>query len=148
MREASSDHTQFEKNNSHYDPSSKEDNPKWPKVNIWFVQMMKYFMTLVPELKTHLQAHKAPGGPLKNRALSTFQGLSIQPLTQEEFDFILRLQEKEPSELGHRCWNGQDKTPEKSSFCKTEGMRRLACYVHLGLCTWVFLMYFFNKTLI
>ncbi|XP_004375818.1 thymocyte nuclear protein 1-like [Trichechus manatus latirostris] len=29
VKEAYPDHTQFEKNNPHYDPSSKKDNPKW-----------------------------------------------------------------------------------------------------------------------
>uniref|UniRef100_A0A8C3YH44 Thymocyte nuclear protein 1 n=1 Tax=Catagonus wagneri TaxID=51154 RepID=A0A8C3YH44_9CETA len=29
VKEAYPDHTQFEKNSPHYDPSSKEDNPKW-----------------------------------------------------------------------------------------------------------------------
>lgn len=32
VKEAYPDHTQFEKNNPHYDPSSKEDNPKWSMV--------------------------------------------------------------------------------------------------------------------
>ncbi|XP_047733140.1 thymocyte nuclear protein 1 isoform X2 [Prionailurus viverrinus] len=96
VKEAYPDHTQFEKNNPHYDPSSKEDNPKWSMVDVQFVRMMKRFITLA-ELKTHHQAHKATGGPLKNMALFSRQRLSIQPLTQEEFDFILSLEEKEPS---------------------------------------------------
>ncbi|XP_039734812.1 thymocyte nuclear protein 1 isoform X4 [Pteropus medius] len=66
------------------------------KVDVQFVRMMKRFISLA-ELKTHHQAHKATGGPLKNMALFTRQRLSIQPLTQEEFDFILSLEEKEPS---------------------------------------------------
>ncbi|KAG3286997.1 thymocyte nuclear protein 1, transcript variant X9 [Ictidomys tridecemlineatus] len=32
VKEAYPDHTQFEKNSPHYDPSSKEDNPKWSMV--------------------------------------------------------------------------------------------------------------------
>ncbi|XP_039109712.1 thymocyte nuclear protein 1 isoform X3 [Hyaena hyaena] len=96
VKEAYPDHTQFEKNNPHYDPSSKEDNPKWSMVDVQFVRMMKRFITLA-ELKTHHQAHKATGGPLKNMALFSRQRLSVQPLTQEEFDFILSLEEKEPS---------------------------------------------------
>ncbi|KAF5921356.1 hypothetical protein HPG69_019405 [Diceros bicornis minor] len=96
VKEAYPDHTQFEKNNPHYDPSSKEDNPKWSMVDVQFVRMMKRFISLA-ELKTHHQAHKATGGPLKNMALFTRQRLSIQPVTQEEFDFILSLEEEEPS---------------------------------------------------
>ncbi|KAG8523185.1 Thymocyte nuclear protein 1, partial [Galemys pyrenaicus] len=66
------------------------------KVDVQFVRMMKRFIPLA-ELKTHHQAHKATGGPLKSMALFTRQRLSVQPLTQEEFDFILSLEEKEPS---------------------------------------------------
>ncbi|XP_008246582.1 thymocyte nuclear protein 1 isoform X2 [Oryctolagus cuniculus] len=95
VKEAYPDHTQFEKNSPHYDPSSKEDNPKWSMVDVQFVRMMKRFIPLA-ELKTYHQAHKATGGPLKNMALFTRQRLSVQPLTQE-FDFILSLEEKEPS---------------------------------------------------
>ncbi|KAM4849877.1 thymocyte nuclear protein 1 isoform X5 [Urocitellus parryii] len=32
VKEAYPDHTQFEKNSPYYDPSSKEDNPKWSMV--------------------------------------------------------------------------------------------------------------------
>ncbi|KAM4828060.1 thymocyte nuclear protein 1 isoform 2-T2 [Thomomys bottae] len=96
VKEAYPDHTQFEKKSPHYDPSSKEDNPKWSMVDVQFVRMMKRFISLA-ELKTYHQAHKTTGGPLKNMALFTRQRLSVQPLTQEEFDFILSLEEKEPS---------------------------------------------------
>ena len=64
VKEAYPDHTQFEKSNPHYDPSSKEDDPKWSMVDVQFVRMMKRFIPL-EELKTYHQAHKATGGPLK-----------------------------------------------------------------------------------
>ncbi|XP_040113705.1 thymocyte nuclear protein 1 isoform X5 [Oryx dammah] len=96
VKEAYPDHTQFEKNNPHYDSSSKEDNPKWSMVDVQFVRMMKRFIPLA-ELRAHHQAHKASGGPLKNMALFTHQRLSVQRLTREEFDFILSLEEQEPS---------------------------------------------------
>lgn len=81
VKEAYPDHTQFEKNDPHYDPSSKEDNPKWSMVDVQFVRMMKRFISL-DELKTYHQAHKATGGPLKSMTLFTRQRLSVQPLTQ------------------------------------------------------------------
>ncbi|XP_012917598.1 thymocyte nuclear protein 1 isoform X3 [Mustela putorius furo] len=96
VKEAYPDHTQFEKNSPYYDPSSKEDNPKWSMVDVQFVRMMKRYITLA-ELKTHYQAHKTTGGPLKDMALFTRQRLSVQTLTPEEFYFILSLEEKEPS---------------------------------------------------
>ncbi|XP_036785953.2 thymocyte nuclear protein 1 isoform X4 [Manis pentadactyla] len=94
VKEAYPDHTQFEKNNPHYDPSSKEDNPKWSMVDVQLVRMMKRFIPLA-ELKAYHQAHKTTSGPLKNMVLFTRQRLSVQPLTQEEFDFILSLEEEE-----------------------------------------------------
>uniref|UniRef100_H0Y1B5 Thymocyte nuclear protein 1 n=1 Tax=Otolemur garnettii TaxID=30611 RepID=H0Y1B5_OTOGA len=63
-KEAYPDHTQFE-NSPHYDPSSKEDNPKWSMVDVQFVRMIKCFIPLA------------------------------EPLTQEEFDFILSPEKKE-----------------------------------------------------
>ncbi|XP_043338949.1 thymocyte nuclear protein 1 [Cervus elaphus] len=96
VKEAYPDHTQFEKNSPHYDSSSKEDNPKWSMVDVQFVRMMRRFIPLA-ELRAHHEAHKASGGPLKNMALFTRQRLSVQRLTREEFDFILSLEEKEPS---------------------------------------------------
>ncbi|XP_032497722.1 thymocyte nuclear protein 1 isoform X3 [Phocoena sinus] len=51
------------------------------KVDVQFVRMMKRFIPLA-ELKTHHQAHRATGGPLKNMALFTRQRLSVQPLTR------------------------------------------------------------------
>ncbi|XP_054435397.1 thymocyte nuclear protein 1 [Pteronotus mesoamericanus] len=96
VKEAYPDHTQFERSSPYYDPSSKRDSPKWFMVDVQFIRMMKRFIPLA-ELRTHHQAHKATGGPLKSMALFTLQRLSVQPLSQEEFDFILSLEEKEPS---------------------------------------------------
>lgn len=50
------------------------------QVDVQFVRLMKRFIPLA-ELKTHHQAHKASGGPLRNMLLFTRQRLSIQPLT-------------------------------------------------------------------
>ncbi|XP_036600289.1 thymocyte nuclear protein 1 [Trichosurus vulpecula] len=96
VKEAYPDHTQFEKNSPHYDPSSKKDNPKWSMVDVQFIRMTKRFIPLA-ELKVHHQAHKANGGPLENMALFTRQRLSVQPLTQGEFEFVLSLEDKKPS---------------------------------------------------
>ncbi|XP_043853490.1 thymocyte nuclear protein 1 [Dromiciops gliroides] len=93
VKEAYPDHTQFEKDSPHYDPSSKKENPKWFMVDVQFIRMTKRFIPLA-ELKGH---HKANGGPLEKMALFTRQRLSVQPLTQGEFDFVLSLEDKKPS---------------------------------------------------
>uniref|UniRef100_A0A3Q2CB22 Thymocyte nuclear protein 1 n=1 Tax=Cyprinodon variegatus TaxID=28743 RepID=A0A3Q2CB22_CYPVA len=95
VKEAYVDHTQFDKKDVHYDASSKPDNPKWSMVDVQFQRMMKRFLPLSELKKYHLQ-HRANGGPLKDMALFTRARLSVQPLTSEEFDFILSLEDKEP----------------------------------------------------
>ncbi|XP_077162271.1 thymocyte nuclear protein 1 [Paroedura picta] len=95
VKEAYPDHTQFEKEDPHYDASSSKENPKWWMVDVQFVRMTKRFLPLA-EMKLLHQAHKTSGGPLKDMALFTRQRLSIQPLTTEEFECVLGLEEEKP----------------------------------------------------
>ncbi|XP_073513432.1 thymocyte nuclear protein 1 isoform X2 [Phyllobates terribilis] len=97
VKEAHPDHTQFDPKNPHYDPASDKDNPKWSMVDVQFVRMLKRYISLA-ELKTLHQKHKVDGGPLRAAALFTRARLSVQPLTPEEFDFILSLEEKTPEQ--------------------------------------------------
>ncbi|CAM4612307.1 thymocyte nuclear protein 1 [Lepidochelys kempii] len=93
VKEAYPDHTQFDKKDPHYDSSSTKENPKWSMVDVQFVRMTERFIPL-SELKAHYQVHRASGGPLKDMTLFTRQRLSVQPLTDEEFEFVLSLEEK------------------------------------------------------
>ncbi|KAK9521016.1 hypothetical protein VZT92_020861 [Zoarces viviparus] len=95
VKEAYVDHTQFDKNDVHFDANSKADNPKWSMVDVQYQRMMKRFLPLSELKKYHLQ-HRATGGPLKDAALFTRARLSVQPLTPEEFDFVLSLEDEEP----------------------------------------------------
>ncbi|KAG7243169.1 hypothetical protein INR49_016544 [Caranx melampygus] len=95
VKEAYVDHTQFDKKDVHYDASSKPDNPKWSMVDVQYQRMLKRFLPLSELKKYHLQ-HRAKGGPLKDMALFTRARLSVQPLTTDEFDFVLSLEDKEP----------------------------------------------------
>lgn len=94
VKESYVDHTQFDKKDVHYDATSKPDNPKWSMVDVQYQRMIKRFLPLSELKKYHLQ-HRAKGGPLKDMALFTRARLSVQPLTAEEFDFILSLEDKE-----------------------------------------------------
>lgn len=94
VKESYPDHTQFDPKNPHYDSSSNKDNPKWSMVDVQFVRMLKRYISLA-ELKKLHQKHKTTTGPLRNMSLFTRARLSVQPLTQEEFDYILRLEESE-----------------------------------------------------
>ncbi|XP_066462714.1 thymocyte nuclear protein 1 [Eleutherodactylus coqui] len=93
VKEAYPDHTQFDPKNPHYDASSKKDDPKWSMVDVQFVRMLKRYISLA-ELKKLHQKHKTTAGPLRNMALFTRARLSVQPLTQEEFDYILTLEDE------------------------------------------------------
>ncbi|KYO38978.1 thymocyte nuclear protein 1 [Alligator mississippiensis] len=95
VKEFYPDHTQFDKKDPHYDSSSNKEKPKWSMVDVQFVRMTKRFIPL-SELKAHHLAHKESGGPLKNMLLFSRHRLSIQPLTKEEFEFILSLEEEKP----------------------------------------------------
>ncbi|XP_053502736.1 thymocyte nuclear protein 1 [Ictalurus furcatus] len=95
VKEAYVDHTQFDKKDVHYDPSSKPENPKWSMVDVQFERMTKRFIPLTELKKYHLK-HKGSGGALSCMALFTRARLSVQPLTAEEFDFVLSLEDTDP----------------------------------------------------
>ncbi|XP_076471689.1 thymocyte nuclear protein 1-like [Babylonia areolata] len=84
------DHTQFDKSDPHYDSSSKRDNPKWYMVDVKYGAPLPRFVSL-SELKRLHQEHAGKGGPLRNMALFTRARLSVQPVSQEEWDFIVEL---------------------------------------------------------
>ncbi|XP_039214320.1 thymocyte nuclear protein 1 isoform X2 [Crotalus tigris] len=91
VKEAYPDHTQFEKSSPYYDASSTKEDPRWSMVDVQFVRMTQRFIPLA-ELKAHHQAHQKSGGPLKEMSLFTRRRLSIQPVSEEEFEFILSLE--------------------------------------------------------
>ena len=91
VKESYVDHTQFDKKDPHYDPKSSKENPKWFIVDVKYVGMMERFV-LLKELKALHIDHKIHSGPLKSISLFTRSRLSVQPLTKEEFDFILTLE--------------------------------------------------------
>ncbi|RMX58570.1 hypothetical protein pdam_00006406 [Pocillopora damicornis] len=93
VKESYVDYTQFDKADPHYDPNSKKENPKWFMVDVKFVRMMKRFISL-QELKALHQEHKATNGPLKSVALFTSARLSVQPVTEDEFEYICSLEDK------------------------------------------------------
>merc|ERR1719219_2409906 len=95
VKEAYVDHTQFDAKDPHYDPKSSKDNPKWKMVDVKFKRELKRYIPL-PELKALHLEHKSEGGPLAKVALFTSARLSVQPLTDEEFEYILDLENKKP----------------------------------------------------
>ncbi|XP_032820280.2 thymocyte nuclear protein 1 isoform X1 [Petromyzon marinus] len=95
VKEAYTDHTQFDPKDAHYDHSSKKSSPKWDMVDVQFERRTKRFLPLAELKEWHLK-HASEGGPLCSIALFTSARLSVQPLTKEEFDFVLSLEDEEP----------------------------------------------------
>ncbi|XP_033751252.1 thymocyte nuclear protein 1-like [Pecten maximus] len=94
VKESYPDHTQFDSKDIHYDASAKKDSPRWFMVDVKFERMLKRFIPLA-ELKQLYLKHKDCGGPLSKLALFTRARLSVQPLTTEEWDFILSLEDED-----------------------------------------------------
>jgi predicted RNA-binding protein with PUA-like domain len=82
VKEGYPDHTQFELTNKHYDPKAREDNPRWFMVDIKFEEK---FSTAIS-----IDAIKAIPG-LKDMVLLNNSRLSVQPVTKNEWDKILKM---------------------------------------------------------
>ena len=91
VKEGYVDHTQFDRKSAYFDPKSSEENPKWYMVDVKFERKLKRYVPLHELKRFHLQ-HKEVKGPLENVALFTRARLSVQPLTEEEFEFIKDLE--------------------------------------------------------
>lgn len=65
------------------------------QVDVQFERMVKRFIPLAELKKYHLE-HRVKGGPLKDMSLFTRARLSVQPLTAEEFEFVLSLENEDP----------------------------------------------------
>ncbi|GAB1604878.1 thymocyte nuclear protein 1-like [Argonauta hians] len=94
VKESYPDHTAFDKNDPHYDKSADSSNPKWFMVDVKYIRTLNTFIPL-SLIKEHHLEHKVNGGPLKDLALFCMARLSVQPLTQDAWDYILTLEKKE-----------------------------------------------------
>ncbi len=80
---AQADATQFDKKSDFYDPSSKKEDPRWQCVQIEFAHKFKKFISL-DELKSNKNLNTLEVLKKGNR-------LSVQPVTNEEFEIIKKL---------------------------------------------------------
>lgn len=80
------DFTAFDVKNVHYDPSSNKENPRWYMVDVKFVECFERVVSL-ETLKT------MPG--LENMVvIRKGSRLSIQPVTEEEFEIVCKIGRK------------------------------------------------------
>lgn len=85
VKEGYPDHTAFDPTGKYYDPKSNPDNPRWFMVDVKFVRKFKRVITL-DELKQHADV-------LGDMALlRKGNRLSINPVTEEQWNYILALE--------------------------------------------------------
>ncbi|MCS6290633.1 MAG: EVE domain-containing protein [Nitrospira sp.] len=85
VKTAYPDATQFDKRDSHYDPASKPDQPRWDMVDIRFVR--KFVAPLSLDLL------RAQAGLEGMELLRKGSRLSVQPVRTGEWNEIIRLAE-------------------------------------------------------
>ncbi len=86
VREGYPDPTAFDPEQKYYDPKSDPENPRWFMVDIKYVRHLKRHITL-KELK------ELADGPLADMPLlRKGNRLSIMPVTEEQWHFILGLE--------------------------------------------------------
>ncbi|GAB5587240.1 hypothetical protein Unana1_02140 [Umbelopsis nana] len=86
VREGYVDYTAFDEKHPYFDPKSDESNPKWYMVDVKFVRKLKRLIPL-----KELQSCKE----LSDMVLIRRGRLSVQPVKDEEFKFILNLEDKD-----------------------------------------------------
>ncbi|KAG4306447.1 hypothetical protein PORY_000435 [Pneumocystis oryctolagi] len=86
-KEGYPDDTAWDSSHPYYDPRSTRENPRWYMVDVKYLRHLSRFIPL-RELK------KYKDGPLKNMALLNRPRLSVQPVTIDEWNFIMELEKK------------------------------------------------------
>lgn len=83
VRESYPDHTQFDESSRYYDPKARADAPRWHMVDLQAMEKLPRPVSLEA-----LKANPALGGM---RATQRGQRLSVQPVSREEYDEVLRM---------------------------------------------------------
>ena len=86
VREGYVDHTAFDPGEKYYDPKSDPENPRWYMVDVKYKRTLKRTISL-KELKTYADS-ELEGFPLLRKG----NRLSILPVTEAQWDFILALE--------------------------------------------------------
>lgn len=85
VKEAYPDHTSWDPESNYFDPKSTPEEPRWFMVDIAFVRKFDR-MVSIDELKEYPQ--------LKDMVLLNRSRLSVQPVTREEYEFIVALADR------------------------------------------------------
>ena len=84
VRESYPDHTAFDPQDKHFDPKSDPEKPRWFMVDIKYIRHTRRVIPLA-ELKEQGELESMPLVRKGNR-------LSIMPVTQHEWEYILRIE--------------------------------------------------------
>lgn len=84
------DFTAFDPKEVYFDPKSDPAKPRWYMVDVKFVRKLKRLVSL-RELKQHKILQEM-------RLLQKGNRLSILPITKQEWDYILKLEQKAPEQ--------------------------------------------------
>jgi predicted RNA-binding protein with PUA-like domain len=82
VREGYPDHTARDPNSKYYDPKATEEDPRWFMVDVEFVEKFDEMVSLDTLRST-------PG--LENMLVTKKSRLSVQPVTEQEFEIVRRL---------------------------------------------------------
>ncbi|HEX2153912.1 MAG TPA: EVE domain-containing protein [Acidimicrobiia bacterium] len=82
VRESYPDHTAWDPDSKYFDPKSTPEEPRWFMVDIGFVRKFDRLIT-IDELKEYPE--------LSDMVLLNRSRLSVQPVTKDEFDFVVGL---------------------------------------------------------
>lgn len=82
-REAHPDPLQFQKGHEYHDPTSREEKPKWYTVEVRFVEKLPQIVSL--------DTMKRTPGLRKMMVVQPGRRPSVQPVTEEEFEIVLKL---------------------------------------------------------
>ncbi|CAG9460774.1 unnamed protein product [Pedinophyceae sp. YPF-701] len=96
-RDAYPDPSQFDASSKYYDPKSTQEQPRWDSVDVKFVSRLPRTVGL-KELKEIAAAPGEGQDVLSDFALLRMSRLSVMPVEQRVWDFILALADQEPPE--------------------------------------------------
>jgi predicted RNA-binding protein with PUA-like domain len=82
-REAYPDPLQFQKGHEYHDPTSRKEKPKWYTVEVRFVEKLPQIVSL--------DTMKRTPGLRKMMVVQPGRRPSVQPVTEEEFEIVLKL---------------------------------------------------------
>lgn len=92
VREAYPDPAQFDSKSKYYDAKSSKDQPKWVAVDVKLERRLERLISL-DELKVHRDS-----GELGEMSLFKYSRLSVQPVEERHWDYILVLEHESENE--------------------------------------------------